>query len=358
VVRVTCGSLSSRIPFPVGRGASLLLARRLEALARELRLDILEAPEFGGLTAFLPRKSPRPFKIIVRLHTCSRLVKLSNDNPATSTKGAAAGLLIDGMEKRAIENADAVTSISKWTTEETLRVHGLRRDGIAAIPNPVRACFFESPRRGPFPIGADPVVLYVGRLEWRKGPDLLARAFAEIVKRVPWARLWFVGADTPTGPGGSSMRTYLRTLVAEDVVSRIGFMGELEPEDLPQFYAGAKVCVFPSRWEGFGIVSAEAMASGKPVIVPRHSGFSEHISHLRNGVLIKESEPRALAEAVAGVLSNPSRAADIGAAAKQYALQHFKDSVVADANLRVYESVWGGKLPVRCVGPEPAMTES
>ena len=81
------------------------------------------------------------------------------------------------------------------------------------------------------------------------------------------------------------------------------------------------------------------MAAGKPVIVPRNSGFAEHITHLCNGVLTPENDPCSLAQAVVGVLSNPALAASIGVSAKRYAFEHFKDSAVVDATLRVYESV-------------------
>jgi glycosyltransferase involved in cell wall biosynthesis len=319
-----------------------MLGRRLAAMAQALRLDVLEAPEFGGLSAFLAKKGARPFRVVVRLHTCSWLVKSTNNSHAISPRRIARELLVSRIEKHAIENADAVTSISKRTTEETRRVHSLKRDDIVSIPNPVPAPFFDPTQGEASRNGRNPVVLYVGRLEWRKGPDLVVRAFAEVSRYCPQAKLRLVGGDTSTAPGGGSMLRYLRSLASDLVRSRVEFLGERSPEDLPQFYRDAKVCVFPSRWEGFGIVCAEAMAAGKPVIVPRNSGFAEHITQLNNGVLIPENDPGSLAEAVAGVLSNPALAARMGAAAKQYALEHFRESAVVGATLRVYESALDG----------------
>ena len=178
VVNVAPAPYVSRIPFPVGRGSSIMLGRRLAAMARALRLDVLEAPEFGGLSAFLPRNGSKPFRVIVRLHTCSWLVKSTNNSRTISPRRIATELLVSRIEKRAIENADAVTSISTRTTEETRRVHGFKRDDIVSIPNPVRVPFFDQPQSETSQNGRESVVLYVGRLEWRKGPDLVVRAFA------------------------------------------------------------------------------------------------------------------------------------------------------------------------------------
>jgi len=330
---------ANRFPFPVGRGPTMMLGRCLASTARELHLDILEAPDFGGLAAFLPTGGSRPFRVVVRLHTCTSLVRSLNNGRPTSLKEAATDFLIDRIERRGIIHADAITSISTGTTTETLRVHGLSRDDIVTIPNPVSQAFLDVPPHPTARGEQGPVLLFVGRLEWRKGPDILVRAFLEVLRNFPKARLRFVGSDTPTAPGNSSMLNYLRSLVAGEALSHIEFLGARPPGDLPQIYGESNVCIFPSRWEGFGIVCAEAMACGRPVIVPRNSGFAENITHLKNGVIIRQNDPGSLAHTLGGLLSNPSLRASVGAAAKQYAVDHFKESVVAASVVQIHKRV-------------------
>jgi len=325
-----------RLPFPIGRGPGMMVSRCLAATARELHLDILEAPEFGGLTAFVPAKDSRPFKVVVRLHMCYSLVRSLNNSRPTSLKEVATNFLIDRIERRAIIHADAMTSISTSTTVETLRVHGLSRDDIVTIPNPVSPAFFDVPLHTTARIRPDPTVLFVGRLEWRKGPDILVRAFPEVLKRFPKARLRLVGSDTPTAPGDNSMLNHLRSLVTGEVLSHIEFLGARPAGELPQIYGEADVCIFPSRWEGFGIVCAEAMASGRPVIVPRNSGFAEHITDHGNGLLSEGAESGDLAKSIIELLSNTELRHRVGSAARHFALANFSPKSVAELASQIH----------------------
>jgi len=324
------------LPFPIGRGNSLLLARKLAKLIRQLNLDIIEAPEFGGLTAFLDAPRDKKPCTVVRLHTCSALVRLANDTAPRSLQERILNSIIDCLERRAISKADAVTSISNATSAATRKTLQLSRDDFVIIPNPVAEVFFTSGACRRPETDGPVILLFVGRLEWRKGPDLLVRAFPDVLRKFPAARLCLVGGDTSTAPGNTSMLSYLRSLAPGHVLSRIDFVGPLRPEAVAEKYRLSSVCVFPSRWEGFGIVCAEAMACGKPVIVPSNSGMAEHITHLGNAMLAPENDPAALANAVGDVLSNPNLSASIGAAAQQYAREHFHASAVARLTTRVY----------------------
>ncbi len=138
------------------------------------------------------------------------------------------------------------------------------------------------------------------------------------------------------------MKAHLQSLVSEKVLSRIDFAGRLEPARLLEIYQRATVCVFPSRWEGFGNVSAEAMACGKPVVVPANSGFAEHIRDGENGMLIQDLDPGAIAGAVKTLLANPALRGKLGGAARDYALKHLEVSTVARKTLGVYREVLTG----------------
>src|ERR1700693_6377272 len=85
--RVAVPEFVSRLPEPLARCSGLIFARRLAALAEKLNLDLLEAPEFAGLTAFLNLVKPPRLRVVVRLHTCSAICRsLDNHAPASARR--------------------------------------------------------------------------------------------------------------------------------------------------------------------------------------------------------------------------------------------------------------------------------
>ncbi len=239
------------------------------------------------------------------------------------------------MEKRAIETADSVTAISQATVALTRQTLALRRDDFRVTPNPVDDLFFSPAPHGPVP--SEPNVLFVGRLQWLKGPDLLAKAVPAVLARHPNARFCFVGGDTNTAPGATSMLAHLLQLLPEGVRDRVEFTGFLRPDQTLKKYWDSTVCVFPSRWEGFGLVAAEAMACGKAVVVTDIGGFSEIISEGVTGLLVPGEDPQLLASAIDILLGNARLRQTIGAAAKAAVFARFQGDAVARSILHTYD---------------------
>jgi len=159
-------------------------------------------------------------------------------------------------------------------------------------------------------------ILFVGRLDERKGVEVLLRAFPAVLKSVPDARLSIVGAG-PTEPRA-------RRAVAElGILSAVEFLGPARPEDLPRVYAGCDVYCAPSLGgETLGIVLLEAMASGTPVVASRIPGYDETVRDGIDGVLVPPSDPDALASALVGVLTNESRRRQLAAAGLRRAQEY------------------------------------
>jgi glycosyltransferase involved in cell wall biosynthesis len=312
----------------------------LALLARELSLDLLEAPEFAGLTAFLNLFRPPALRVVVRLHTCSAICRALDSHRPASFKGRFKNGLQDWLERRAIETADRVTAISNATVDLTKRVLGLRRDDFHVTPNPVNDLFFSPTESEQIP--GEPLVLFVGRLEWIKGPDLLIRALPTILKRHPNVRFCLAGGDTNTAPGGGSMLAYLSCLTPENARAHVEFTGFLTPEQLSKKYRRATVCVFPSRWEGFGLVAAEAMACGKATVVTDVGGLRDVVADGETGVVVKGEAPESLASALDTLLSDAPLRARLGAAAREAALARFHGTVIAEAMVSAYRAAMVG----------------
>jgi glycosyltransferase involved in cell wall biosynthesis len=327
---------ASRLPAFLGKRSGILFAgtRRLAEVVSEHRLDLLEAPEFLGLTAFLSLFRPSELRVVVRLHTCSSILRSLNGYHPASLRNRLKDSLQDWLERRAIHTADSVTAISTATVDLTAKRLRLRRHDFVVIDNPVNDMYFS--REPDSSMSVEPEVLYAGRLEWRKGPDILIRALPNILRHCPNTRFCFAGGDTPTAPDGSSMHAYLSSLVPKDTMSRVEFTGFLRPEQLLEKYQQSAICVFPSRWEGFGLAAAEAMACGKPIVVSDTSGFREIVSDTVNGLFVKPDDPEDLAETIKALLCDSRLRQRLGAAARNTALTRFHSAAVGRSMLKLY----------------------
>jgi glycosyltransferase involved in cell wall biosynthesis len=159
-----------------------------------------------------------------------------------------------------------------------------------------------------------PVVAFFGRLESRKGVDVLAEAMRAVWSEIPEAHVVFIGRDTTLTRG--TMGGRLREIAAghED---RLHLLGPQQPERLFPALARADVVALPSRWENFATASLEAMALAKPMIVTSGSGYDDFFEAERDGLKVPPGEPDPLAEALLRLLRNPDEAARFGETAAQ-----------------------------------------
>jgi phosphatidylinositol alpha-mannosyltransferase len=207
---------------------------------------------------------------------------------------------------------------------------------MAVVPNGVAPEFFAGPKPLDALAGDDPTVLFVGRLEPRKGLAYLVRAFLRLKPAFPRLRLLVVGRDD------RHQRDKAMSLVPPRLRTDLSFVGSVPQADLPSYYASADVFCAPSLGgESFGIVLAEAMAVGLPVVCSDIGGYRDVVRDGTDGLLVPPRNPEALAEALAGLLDNPARLAAMGeaaaAAARRYAWE-----VVAGQVAEVYRTAVGG----------------
>jgi len=134
-------------------------------------------------------------------------------------------------------------------------------------------------------------ILFVGRLEPRKGAKYLLRAMPRILGEVPRARLVVVGSGPMSG--------YYRSHLPEGIEDRVKFVGRVSGEDLARHYAAAHVFCSPATGgESFGIVLIEAMAAGAAVVASDIAGYRDVVVDGENGLLTRPGDPDSIAEAV------------------------------------------------------------
>jgi phosphatidyl-myo-inositol alpha-mannosyltransferase len=203
---------------------------------------------------------------------------------------------------------------------------------MAVVPNGVAPEFFAGPEPLPGWNDPGPTVLFVGRLEPRKGLAYLVRAFLRLKPAFPRLRLLVVGR------GDQHQQDRAMAMVPPRLRPDLVFVGSVLQADLPSYYASADVFCAPSLGgESFGIVLAEAMAVGLPVVCSDIGGYRDVVRDGTDGLLVPPRDPEALATALAGLLDNPARLAAMGGAAA-VAARRYAWEVVAGEVAEVYQA--------------------
>jgi len=158
-------------------------------------------------------------------------------------------------------------------------------------------------------------LLYVGRIDERKGIDTLIDALAQLP---PEARLEIVGSWDEREEG--RLRERARALGAAE---RVRFAGRRERDELPELYAGADAVVFPVRWdEPWGLVPLEAMGRGRPVVATGRGGSAEYLRDGQNCLLFEAGDPAALAAALLRLAGDQDLRARLRAGGLETAPRH------------------------------------
>ena len=194
------------------------------------------------------------------------------------------------------------------------------------------------------------VLLFAGRIQPLKAPDVLLRAVAALVERDPSLREHLV-VPVVGGPSGSGLEepTALVDLARDlGIADVVRFVPPVSQAELAQWYAAATLVCVPSYSESFGLVAAEAQACGTPVVAASVGGLTTVVDNGVTGLLVASHEPHDYARALAQVLDDPVRRARMSAAAVRHA-HRFGWERTAQETLRVYEqavlSRFGTPLP-------------
>lgn len=277
--------------------------------------------------------------MVSTFHTLAA-VKTATGDPEPCTRAEA--------ERQVIGCSDAICASNHVEADHLTELYGAERDHIEIVPPGVDHAFFSPGDRGgaraALGLGDEPVLLFVGRIQPLKGLDVAIGALACL--RSTDATLVVVGG--PSGPDGPAEFERILTLVGDlGVANRVRFVEPQPHHLLSTYYRAADLVLVPSRSESFGLVAAEAMACGTPVVATDVGGLSELIHDGVTGVLVPDRDPATWAAAIDDLVERPlARAAMAGAAA--IAGKGYAWSTTAARLRRVYADLATARVPARC----------
>lgn len=229
-----------------------------------------------------------------------------------------------------IERSDAVTAVSQWLRQETLRFFRPQRT-VEVVPNSVDVERFR-PREGSTLRDAvacpgEAVLSHVSNVRPVKRVADVVRIFAGVAARRP-ARLLFAGE-------GPDLQRAHEEAARCGIADRVHFLGE--QEDVERVYGASDVFLLPSEQESFGLAALEALASGVPVIGCRSGGLPEVVRDGETGFLVEVGEVDAAVAQCERLLGDRELRRRFGAAAREDAVQRFAKADVVARYVDVYE---------------------
>lgn len=182
-----------------------------------------------------------------------------------------------------------------------------------------------------------PTILYVGRIQPMKGPDLAIETFAEIAAQLADTRLVLVGA--PAGDDGAREIEHLQRIVKSLNLGHLVTFAEPVPHrQLADVYRAADLVLVPSRSESFGLVAAEAQAAGVPVIAASVGGLKTVVGPGSGGILIEGWDPRCWSETALQVLTDANLRRKLEEAGPRWADRFSWESAIAELG-SIYEAL-------------------
>jgi glycogen synthase len=287
-----------------------------------LPFDVIEYPEWGaeGLLFALARRTPS----VAHLHTGLAIASRYAGNKS-SRRDLRAGC---AMERISVRRADVVTTGSEMLARDMCEAGWLNQSQIR-----IMACPIEWKRWATESSALDtaPVVLFCGRIEERKAPEILVDALALLKPEIPGLEGRFIGYYN-VGRDGEPLMDW----TTRRNLDHCRFEGQLSREKVVEAIQSCRLFVQASYYESFGLAAAEAMAAGRPVVVTSTTGIAEFVRTTAAGEVVPPGHARVLADAMRPYLTDPSRAAETGKRAGNVVMREMDASKIASLREQVY----------------------
>jgi len=231
-----------------------------------------------------------------------------------------------------IEESDAVTAISEYLRQVTLREFDIRRP-VEVIPNFVNCDVFlpagDTCRREEFAPGGEKILAHLSNFRPVKRVSDVVEIFALVRRQIP-AKLLMIG----DGPD----RTVAEWMVREKKIDQdVIFLGK--QNQVQDLLNCADVLLLPSDLESFGLAALEGMASGVPAVCSRVGGLPEVLRDGVEGYLVEARDVKTMAERALEILSSPERHLEMSRAARQRAQENFCSSIIIPQYEDLYRRV-------------------
>jgi starch synthase len=312
------------------KGFSRLLTQKkiqklINSLVKNNALDLVEAPDWTGITSAIKPNCP----IVIRLNGSDTYFCHLDQRPVKFINKI--------REKKALQNADALLSVSQYTAEVTKELFSLQRD-FTIIPNSIDLKNFSGNEIGNNT--KENTILYFGTLIRKKGLLELPLIFNAVYKCNNQAKLVLIGRDaSDIVSGNTSTWAMMQSLFDEDAFQNVTYLGSVPYENIKEHIKTSAVCVFPTFAEALPVSWIEAMAMQSAIVASSIGWATEIIDNGVSGFLVPPKNHQQFAEKIIILLENESLRNQFGIEARKKTELKFSIEVVARQSADFYKEI-------------------
>ncbi len=293
--------------------------RKICKWSRDRQIDLVEVVDYGGPAALWPKLR---VPVVTRLHGSATYFsgELNESVPRTFYR----------LEKASLHRADFCCSVSRYTAQKTKEVFGL-----SFLPDTVLYNFIDSTNNGNGQRRDNQDVVFSGTLTYKKGVVPLIQAWPHVLAKREHAILHIYGKDGRTD-SGKSMKEMLSSQLEPCQQETVEFHGHTDRQELLAALSEARVGVFPSYAESFGLAPAESMAAACPTIYSERGCGGELVRDGKDGLLIDPDQPEQIAAAIVRLLEDDRLAKQLGASGQARIRENFSLDAQLPRNIAFY----------------------
>jgi len=296
----------------------------INLLIKNNNLDLVEAPDWTGITSRIRPNCP----VVIRLNGSDTYFCHLDKRPVK--------FLNKFHEQRALQNADALLSVSHYTAEVTKQLFSLNRN-FQIIPNSIDLEKFSNDHSIGF---QENTILYFGTLIRKKGSLELPLIFNEVYKHNKQAKLILIGRDaSDILTKNVSTWEMMQPLFDGEAMQNVSYLGSVSYDKIKEFINTSTVCVFPTFAEALPVSWIEAMAMQKAIVASNIGWATEVLDDNVNGFLVHPQDHENYAKKIIQLLENEALRHQFGIEARKKIAQKFSIEVVAKQSANFYKKI-------------------
>lgn len=300
------------------------IQKLINKLVNENKIDILEAPDWTGITSNIKPKCP----VVIRLNGSDTYFCHLDNRPVK--------FLNRYREERALQNADALLSVSQYTADLTKELFSLYHD-FTIIPNSIDTNKFSFDDKIDV---QENTILYFGTLIRKKGLLELPLIFNQVYKKNNKAKLILIGRDaSDVISRTSSTWSMMQSLFDSAAVDNVNYIGSVPYDQIKEHICSSTICVFPTFAEALPVSWIEAMAMQKAIVASDIGWATEIIDDNVNGFLSDPKNHTLFANRIVELLENQKLRNQFGVEARKKVIQKFSVEVVAKQSADFYQKI-------------------
>ncbi|TXD49130.1 glycosyltransferase family 4 protein [Polaribacter sp. IC073] len=294
----------------------------VNSLIIQKKIDVIEAPEWTGFTAFMKFKCP----LVIRLHgSDTYFCDLEHRQVKAKNKF---------FERKALKGADKIVGVSNFVAERTQELFQLNKN-IDVIHNTINTTLF-TPNHKQIKSKS---LLYFGTIIRKKGVLEIAKAFNKIIERDATITLCLLGRDTKDVVSNGSTITLFKELLSEKAQKKVTFLNAVPYKEVIKYVQQSEIILLPSFAEAFPMTWLEAMALEKKLVTSNIGWAKELMVDGETGYTINPTNTNEFAAKILALLNDKEKADEMAKAARNRIITKFDFEEIFKKNIKLYKNL-------------------